>query len=104
MAKEKMTQAQALKWIAEDCDLSKKEVAAVLESVMNMLQHQLGRGGPGEQIIPILKMKAKIKKVPAKKARRGLNPFTKQMQDFPAKKAKKTLKILGMKGAKDILT
>lgn len=103
-AKGKMTQAQAVAWIAERTGYGKKEVKDVLEGTLDLLQLQLGKGGPGEQLIPILNIKVLVKKTPAKKARRAWNPFTQQMQDYPAKKAGKKVVVRAMKKLKDCVS
>lgn len=99
--KEKMTQAQAVEWIAEKAGFTKKEVKTVLEGVVDLAQYQLGSGGPGEQILPILGIKLKVVKTPKKPARRGINPFTGEEQIFKAKPAGKKLKVQAMKKLKD---
>jgi hypothetical protein len=44
-----------------------------------------------------------VVKKPATKARKGINPFTKEPTVFKAKPARKTIKIRPVKAAKDAL-
>jgi nucleoid DNA-binding protein len=44
-----------------------------------------------------------VNKKPATKARKGINPFTKEEVMFKAKPARKVVKILPLKGLKDMV-
>jgi nucleoid DNA-binding protein len=101
MAKEKMTQAQAVEWIADHIGYTKKEVKLVLEGTKDLIQYQLGRGGPGEQILPILGMKVILRKVPKKPRRQVRNPATGEMIWADAKPASKKIVVRVMKALKD---
>jgi nucleoid DNA-binding protein len=48
-------------------------------------------------------MKLKVVKKPARKARMGINPFTKEEVMFKAKPASKGVKVLALKGLKDMV-
>ena len=47
-------------------------------------------------------MKIMVIQKPAVKARKGINPFTKQEQMFKAKPARKVIKVRPLKGLKDM--
>ena len=47
--------------------------------------------------------KIKVVKKPATKARKGINPFTGEETVFKAKPARKAVKILPLKGLKDMV-
>jgi nucleoid DNA-binding protein len=47
--------------------------------------------------------KVKVVKKPATKARKGINPFTKEEVMFKAKPARKVVKVLALKALKDIV-
>ena len=48
-------------------------------------------------------MKVKVIRKPATKARKGINPFTKEPTVFKAKPARNVVKILPLKGLKDMV-
>ena len=48
-------------------------------------------------------MKIKTVSKPARKARKGINPFTKEEMVFKAKPARKAVKVLALKGLKDMV-
>jgi len=97
------TKSEIYSKIADDTGLTKKDVAAVFESLSGQIKKNLGgRGGPGIFTVPGL-MKMKVVKKPARKARMGINPFTKEEQMFKAKPASKAVKVLPLKGLKDMV-
>ena len=81
-------------------EISKKQVKAVLESLIEVGHKELKKNSiftlPGFA-------KFKVVKKPATKAREGINPFTKEMMMFKAKPARKVLKARPVKAAKDCL-
>jgi nucleoid DNA-binding protein len=103
-AKKPMTKSELMSKIAEDTDLSKKQVAAVFESLTDELQKAMGRNGPGAFVIPGL-LKIEKKKVPAKPARKGVpNPFRPgETMDIAAKPATTKVKVRALKGLKDMV-
>jgi nucleoid DNA-binding protein len=86
---------------AEQTGLSRKQVGAVLESLAGQIKNALGKKGPGTFTVPGL-MRINVKNIPAKKARKGINPFTKQEQMFQAKPASKRVKIRPLKSLKEM--
>lgn len=100
--KKPLTKSQLLANLAECTELSKKQVAAVLESLQATIIEQLGKKGPGVFTLPgLLKMKVRVR--PATKAREGINPFTGQKQMFAAKPASKTVRANALKGFKEAI-
>ena len=97
-----MTKTEILSALAEGTGLSKKEVGCVLEELGSIIGKSLGRRGPGVFNVPGL-MKVKVVRKPATKARMGINPFTKEEQMFKAKPARNVVKILPLKGLKDMV-
>jgi len=74
-----------------------KKVMAALEATMLASLHKKGAGGftlPG-----LLKISAV--QVPAKKKRRGIDPFTKVEREFAAKPASVKLRVRSLKKLKD---
>lgn len=88
--------------ISEATGVSKKEVAAVFEALGAEISKALGKKGPGVFQIPGL-CKIKLKYSPATKERTGPDPFNPgQTRVFKAKKASNKVKVLPLKGLKDM--
>ncbi len=94
------TKSEVFTHISEDTGLTKKEVGAVFESLEKIIKKSLK--GPGLFNVPGL-MKVKVVKKPATKARKGINPFTGEEMMFKAKPARKAVKVLPLKGLKDMV-
>ncbi|MDH3841681.1 MAG: HU family DNA-binding protein [Chromatiales bacterium] len=96
------TKSEIFAKISTDTGLTKKQVGEVFDSLNMIIKRNVGRRGPGVFTLPGL-MKIKVVKKPATKARKGINPFTGEEMMFKAKPARKTAKILALKGLKDML-
>jgi DNA-binding protein HU-beta len=96
----RMTKVQIIKELAEKTGLSKKDVQGVLAGLLELVKRELGKRGPGEFVIPDV-IKMKVKTIPARKERKGLDPFTKQERIFPAKPASKRVRATALKKLKD---
>jgi nucleoid DNA-binding protein len=83
--------------ICKDAELSRKQVAAVFESLNGIIKKSLK--GHGVFTMPGL-LKMKVVKKPATKARQGINPFTKEPMTFKAKPASKKIRLLPLKSLK----
>jgi nucleoid DNA-binding protein len=101
-AKKPMTKSEILVSLSESTGLSKKEVAGVFADLATLIGKNLGKRGPGVFTIPGLS-KIKVVRKPATKARPGINPFTKEEVIFKAKPARNVVKILPLKGLKDMV-
>ncbi len=97
----KYTKTQIVNEIAEDTELSKKQVGAVLESLSDLIQLHINKKSVGEFVLPGL-MKIQTVKKPARKARKGINPFTKEEVMFKAKPASTTVKVRPLKKLKEM--
>lgn len=99
-----MTKSELLTAIATDTELTRKDVSAVLESLSTYIGKSLGRRGPGSFTIPGL-VKIEKKKVPARKARRGVpNPFKPgELMDIAARPASTKVKVRALKNLKDMV-
>ncbi len=102
VAKKPLTKNELMANIAATTELSKKEVAAVLDALAVEIQKSLSNKGPGAITIPGL-LKIEKKKVPAKPARKNVpDPFNKgQLRDYPAKPASTKVKVRALKTLKD---
>lgn len=96
------TKSEIMTSIAETTELSRKEVASVFEALNGIIQDNLKPRGPGTFSVPGL-MKIRVIKKPATKARKGINPFTGEEAVFKAKPARKVVKVLPLKGLKDMV-
>ncbi len=96
------TKSEILSAIADDTGLSRKEVSSVFDALARQIEKNVGRRGPGLFAVPGL-MKIKVIKKPATKARKGINPFTGEETVFKAKPARKVVKVLPLKGLKDMV-
>ncbi len=96
------TKSEILAHISEDTELSKKEVAAVLESLTGLIAKNISSRGPQMFSLPGL-MKIKVNVKPKTKARKGINPFTGEEMMFKAKPARKVVKIMPLKSLKEMV-
>ena len=96
------TKSEILNHIATDTELTRKQVAAVFESLGGMIGKSLSSRGPGLFNVVGL-MKVKVVKKPATKERKGINPFTGEEAVFKAKPARKVVKVQPLKALKDMV-
>ncbi len=97
------TKSEIYAKIVADTGLTRKDVAAVFDSLNGQIRKNLaGRGAPGTFTVPgLLKMRVVTK--PARKARKGVNPFTGEEMVFKAKPASQVVKVSALKGLKDMV-
>jgi len=96
------TKGVLLTTLSERTGLSRKEVSAVLAELTVVVEGHIKRGGPGKFTLPgILKMT--VKNVPAKKARKGINPFTGEPAVFKAKPASRKVRVTPLKALKEMV-
>ena len=102
-AKKPLTKSELLTRIADETELTRGDVKAVLESLEGQIGRSLGRRGPGVFTLPGL-VKIEKRKVPARKARRGVpNPFKPgELMDVAAKPASTKIKVRPLKNLKDM--
>jgi len=102
--KKAMSKTELVGKIAEATDLTKRDVSAVMESLSECIEKSLGRRGPGVFTLPGL-VKIEKKRVPARKARKGVpNPFKPgELMDIAAKPASTKVKVRPLKSLKDMV-
>jgi nucleoid DNA-binding protein len=88
--------------ISETTDLSRKQVVSVFDTMQKMLAADLGKSGPGVCNVAGL-MKVMVVRKPATKARKGINPFTKEEVMFKAKPARNVVKVRPLKTLKALV-
>ncbi len=96
------TKSEIYKVIAEHTELARKEVQSVFDAFGMMLAADLGKRGPGVMQVPGL-MKVVVKRMPAKKSRKGINPFTKEEMMFKAKPARNVVKVRPLQALKKMV-
>ena len=101
IVKERYTKTQMLNEIAENTELSKKQVQAVLDELTAIIEGHVKKRAVGEFVLPGLLKITTVKK-PAKKARKGVNPFTGEEQMFKAKPATILVKVRPLKKLKEM--
>ena len=94
------TKSDVVAQICKDAEPSRKQVAAVFESLNGIIKKSLR--GHGAFTLPGL-LKMKVVKKPATKARQGINPFTKEKMMFKAKPASKKIRLLPLKSLKALV-
>lgn len=100
--KQPMTKAQLLSAIAEDTGLTRRQITDVMDSLGSQIQRHIKKRGPGTFTLPGL-LKIKTMRKPARKARKGVNPFTGEETTFAAKPAHTVVKVQALKGLKDMV-
>ena len=93
-----MSKSQLIEKIATTTELSKRDVKNVMDSLVDVGHKELKKNG-----IFVLPGFAKfvVVKKPARPAREGINPFTKEKQKFAAKPASKGVRARPVKAIKD---
>jgi nucleoid DNA-binding protein len=86
--------------VSEATGVRRKEVATVLGALAALIAYDMSRGG--KFTLPGLAKMSVVKKA-ATKARKGINPFTKEPTIFKAKPARKLVKIRPLKALKDMV-
>ena len=98
-----LSKSQVIAAISETTELSKKDVAAVLESLAAEIKKSLSPRGAGVFTIPGL-VKVVKKKVPARPAQKNVkNPFTGAIEDRPAKPASTKVAVRALKNLKSMV-
>merc|ERR1719224_379013 len=95
-----MTQSGVYQSVAETTGLKTKDVKGVVDALMGVAAEQVKKSG-SFKLAGMLNLQLKNK--PATKAKKGINPFTKEPCVFKAKPASKTVRCLPMKKLKEML-
>jgi nucleoid DNA-binding protein len=95
------TKSQVFQCIADNNDLSKKQVKEVFESLNTIMECHLKPRSIGQFTLPGIS-KFKVQKKAATKARKGTNPFTGEEMMFKAKPARNIVKARPLKKLKEM--
>ena len=101
VAKKPTTKSESLTFNSEKTGLTKKDDGGVFDALAMLMKRDLKRG-PGVYTVPGL-MKVKVVRKPATRARKGVNPFTGEEMMFKAKPERNMVKVLPLKGLKDMV-
>lgn len=101
--KDALTKSGIVSQIVDDTGLTKAQVSAMFDSLSYAIECQVGpKNAAGHFTIPGLCKIVRTFK-PAKKARKGVNPFTGEEAMFKAKPAHYVLKVRPLKKLKDMV-
>jgi nucleoid DNA-binding protein len=95
------TKTQMVTQIADNTELTRKQVQSVINELSDIIEGHIKKRACGEFVLPGLMKIATVKK-PAKKARKGINPFTGEETVFKAKPASNAVKIRPLKKLKEM--
>jgi nucleoid DNA-binding protein len=98
--KEVFSKSALIAHVAAQSGVEPKAAKAVLAALDAAILGSVNKKGAGEFTLPGL-LKIGVQKVPAKKARKGIDPFTKQERTFAAKPASVKIKVRALKKLKD---
>jgi nucleoid DNA-binding protein len=98
--KESLNKTGLVNHLAQSSGVEPKAVKAVMSALEGTVLASVNRKGAGAFVLPGL-LKVTAVSVPAKKARKGINPFTKEETVFKAKPATVKLKVRPLKKLKD---
>ena len=99
-----MTKTQMFSEIAENTELSRRQVASVFDALETVIARHVKKGSVGFCTVPGL-LKIKTVKKPAQKAKKNVpNPFRPgELMDVKAKPASTKVKVLPLKKIKDMV-
>ena len=97
--KAELSKAELVALLSADSDVSTGDVKRVLGSLERLMEASIAKRGMGTFTLPGL-MKITTLRRPAVKARKGINPFTREETWFKAKPARTQVKIRPLKKLK----
>ena len=100
--KKAYTKTELLATLVDRSGVVKKDVAAVLDGLSDVIEAHIKKGAVGSFNLPGL-LKVKTIRKPATKARKGINPFSGEETMFKAKPARTVVKVLPLKKLKEMV-
>ena len=88
--------------IAQHVGIHRRDVAGVFHVMGSMIKADLSKSGSGVFKVPGL-MRVTVKRKPATKARKGINPFTKEEVMFKAKPARNVVRVRPLHALKEMV-
>ena len=95
-----LTKSALVAHLADSAKVAAKDVRTLLAALEETIHASISKKGPRTFVLPGL-LKITVTSVPAKKARKGVNPFTGEPTTFKAKPATVKVKVRPMKKLKD---
>ena len=95
------TKSEIFSAVSKKTGLSRKQIASAFEGITEQISKCVSKKGPGVFNMPGL-FKIKVINKPAIPAGPRMNPFTKQMQMFAAKPARRVVKVRPLKALKEM--
>lgn len=99
--KEKQTKSAIISAIAEETELTKKQVQSVFAAAKALAARHLVKNGSGEFVVPEVGVKLRRVQKAARKAGMAKNPFTGEMVKVEARPASLSVRATAMKAIKD---
>ena len=100
--KKPMTKTEIINELAQNTEMTKKQISSVFDELAILIERHIKKRAPGQFILPGL-MKIEVKRKPATKARKGINPFTREETVFKAKPARNVVKVRPLKKVKEMV-
>jgi nucleoid DNA-binding protein len=101
-ARKPINKTEIVAALCEATGLSKQQVGGLLDQLAALIGKNLGEEGPGVFTLPGL-LQIKVVRKPATPEHKGINPFTKEEMIFKAKPAKNVVRIIPLKGLKEMV-
>lgn len=98
--KDTFTKTALVAHLVQESGVESKAVKAVLAALDNAIMGSVMKKGAGEFMLSGM-FKVTVQDIPARKARKGIDPFTKEERMFAAKPASRRVKIRALKKLKD---
>jgi nucleoid DNA-binding protein len=99
--RERYSKTQIISELAANSDLTRKQVSTLLTELATLVERHVKKRSVGEFVLAGL-IKIHTVKRPAKKAYKGINPFTGEEITFKARPASVAVKVHALKGLKDM--
>ena len=98
-----MNKTEIIAHLSEATGLTKQQVSGLFDELAKLIEKNLDEQGPGVFAVPNL-LQIKVVRKPAVEARMGINPFTKQEMMLKAKPAQNVVKLVALKGLKEMVS
>jgi nucleoid DNA-binding protein len=98
----RMSKSQVIAELSEKTGLAKKDVQNVFDQLIQVVERELGKDGPGEFVLADL-VKLRIKLTPGRAEHEGIDPFTKAKRMFPARPEARKVRASPVKRLKDLM-
>ena len=101
--KKPMNKTEIVAHLSEATGLTKQQVSGLFDELAKLIEKNLDEQGPGVFALPSL-LQVKVVRKPAVEAHMGINPFTKQEMMLKARPAQNVVKLVALKGLKDMVS